>query len=149
MKWEVGSRGVARKGSEYIHKSEQRPLKKDSVKEKWQCVCVSVHASGCLCVFRAGVGILAWANLPANFTWNLFSGRNICTYCGHRGAKSFTAQDRMMVCWSYWNTRHGAHHNIYIAWWIHIFYFGFIIHTKANLLCQPFLWQILILLFIC
>ena len=29
----------------------------------------------------------------ANLTCNLFSGRNICTYCGTFGAKSFTAHD--------------------------------------------------------
>lgn len=38
---------------------------------------------------------------PANLTWNLFSGLRICTYRGQLGAKSFTAQARRMVWWSW------------------------------------------------
>lgn len=38
--------------------------------------------------------------LPANFTWNLFSGLRICTYRGQFGAKSLTAQARRIVWWS-------------------------------------------------
>lgn len=34
----------------------------------------------------------------ANLTCNLFSGLNICTYCGTHGAKSFTAHDLRIVC---------------------------------------------------
>ena len=40
--------------------------------------------------------------LPANLTWNLFSGRKIWTYNGQDGAKSLTAHDLRIVCWS-WN----------------------------------------------
>lgn len=40
-------------------------------------------------------------SLPANFTWNLFSGLRIWTYRGQLGAKSFTAQARRMVWWSW------------------------------------------------
>jgi len=39
---------------------------------------------------------------PAKQTCILFSGRNIWTYCGQCGAKSFTAHARRIVCWS-WN----------------------------------------------
>lgn len=39
--------------------------------------------------------------LPANLTWNLFSGLKICTYWGQWGAKSLMAQDLRMVCWSW------------------------------------------------
>lgn len=42
-----------------------------------------------------------FAYLPANATWILFSGRNICIYCGTFGAKSRTAHDLRIVCWSY------------------------------------------------
>lgn len=43
---------------------------------------------------------------PANLTWNLFSGLRIWTYRGQFGAKSFTAQARRMVWWSYKNKQH-------------------------------------------
>jgi len=42
---------------------------------------------------------------PANLTWNLFSGLRIWTYRGQFGAKSFTAQARRMVWWSWENWR--------------------------------------------
>lgn len=49
---------------------------------------------------RAYLNSSSHTTCSANFTWTLFSGRNSCTYCGHSGAKSFTAQERRIVCWS-------------------------------------------------
>lgn len=40
--------------------------------------------------------------IPANLTCILFSGLNNWMYCLHFGAKSFTAHERKIVCWS-WN----------------------------------------------
>lgn len=39
-------------------------------------------------------------NWPACSRCIFVSGRNTCTYWGTCGAKSFTAQDRRIVCWS-------------------------------------------------
>lgn len=44
--------------------------------------------------------LVAFLHLPANLTWNLFSGLRIWTYRGQFGAKSFAAQALKIVWWS-------------------------------------------------
>lgn len=56
-------------------------------KNCWQCIWFHTHCP------------------PANLTWNLFSGLRIWTYSGQFGAKSFTAQARRIVWWSWDNHR--------------------------------------------
>jgi hypothetical protein len=76
-------------------------------------------------------------DLPANLTWNLFSGRNIWTYCGHSGAKSLIAQDLIIVCWSCENIIYKYILYTFLTW-IYLFLVGFLHHTNI----VEIIWQL-------